>query len=422
MDVLISNVLGDLALVLLVSWLAGALARKCGQSAVIGQILAGIAMGPSLLGQLPGHLTIRLFPHSVLPSLTVLANVAVVLFMFGVGYELDFNAMRHQRRATPLVAVSALLLPLGLGIAAVEAFRSRFNALGQPHSSHGFVLYMGVVLSITALPVLAAIIRERGIAGTRAGVTATTAASIMDVGAWLLLALAVSTAVHKAGRSPAVTLALLCAYAAFLLLGVRPALRWWMRRRVAVLSVQLPIALFLALGSAWVTASLGLHPVFGGFLAGLTMPSLDGKPEADVLRPLEQVSGMLLPLFFVITGLSVNIGAMGTDGLVVLAIVVAVAFVGKLGSAYPASRLGGLPPRESAGVAVLVCTRGLTELIALNVGLADLIISRQLFGVLVLMALITTVATAPLLALVRLPSPAVSRQSVPVPPASAGEP
>lgn len=116
------------------SWVAGALARKIRQPAVIGQIIAGLALGLSLLGRLPGHLTTRLFPHSALPSLTVLANVAVVLFMFVVGYELDFRNLRWQRRATPLVAAGALLLPLGLGIAAAEAFRSRYDALGQPHS------------------------------------------------------------------------------------------------------------------------------------------------------------------------------------------------------------------------------------------------------------------------------------------------
>jgi Kef-type K+ transport system membrane component KefB len=391
--------------VLLASWLAGALARKLGQPAVIGQILAGIALGPSLLGRMPGHLTARLFPDSVLPSLTVLANVAVVLFMFVVGYELDFRSLRAQRRAAPFVAFAGLLLPLGLGIGAAEVFRSQYNALGRPHSSHAFVLYLGVVVSITALPVLAAILRERGMAGTRVGVTATAAAAIMDVGAWLLLALAVAATVHKAGRPPAVTLALLCLFAALMLLGVRPALRWWLGQRASAGSIQLPIALFLALSCAWVTNSLGLHPVFGGFMAGLTMSRLGGNPDAGVLPPIKRISGMLLPLFFALTGLSANIGALGSGALVVLAIVVAVACVGKLGAAYPACRLGGLAPRESAGVSVLVNTRGLTELIALNVGLTDLIIGRQLFTVLVLMALITTVATGPLLTLTRVPLP-----------------
>jgi Kef-type K+ transport system membrane component KefB len=242
----------------------------------------------------------------------------------------------------------------------------------------------------------------------------------MDVGAWLLLAVAATE--HKVGPPPVVTLVLLCVFAALMLLGVRPALRWWLRRHASVLSIQLPIALFLALCGAWVTASLGLHPVFGGFIAGLTMPSLDGNPDAEVLRPMEQISGMLLPLYFAMTGLSVSIGTLSSDAFVVLAIAVTVACVGKLAAAYPACRLSNLTPRESAGVAILVNTRDLTELIALNVGLTDLIIGRQLFTVLVLMALITTVATPPLLALARVPSPAVPRPGVPTPPATASEP
>jgi Kef-type K+ transport system membrane component KefB len=421
-DALIGDAIGDIAVVLLVSWLAGALARKVGQPAVVGQLLAGIALGPSLLGRLPGHLVIRLFPNSVIPSLTVVANVGIVLFMFVVGYELDLRSLRAQRRVVPFVAFGGLLLPLGLGIAAAEVFRSRYNALGQPHSSQAFALYLGVAASITALPVLAAILRERGLAGTRVGVTATAAAGIMDVGAWLLLALAVAATTHKAGRLSAVTVALLCVFVALMLLGVRPALRRWLRQPALVLSIQLPIALFLTLGSAWVTASLGLHPVFGGFMAGLTMPSLDGTADAEVLRPMEQISGVLLPLFFVLTGLSVNIEALGFGALVVLAIVLAVACVGKLGAAYLACRIGDLTPRESAGVAILLNTRGLTELIALNVGLADLIISRQLFAVLVLMALITTMATAPLLSLARVSPPALTRPGVTAPPATSSEP
>lgn len=422
MDALIAAVIGDIALVLLASWLAGALARKLGQPAVIGQIIVGVALGPSLLGRLPGDPSTRLFPATALPAMTILANVAVVLFMFVVGYELNFSVLRGQRRAAPAVAVSALLLPLGLGIAAAEIFRSRYNALGQPHSSHAYVLYLGVVVSITALPVLAAILRERGLAGTRIGVTATTASAIMDAGAWLLLALAVASTDHAAGRPPAVTLALLVAFVLFMLFAVRPGLRWWLRRRSSVVSVQLPIALFLALGSAWVTASLGLHPVFGGFLAGIAMPRLDGTPDADVLKPVEQVSNILLPLFFTVTGLSVNIGALGSDGVIVLVIVVAVGVVGKIGAAYPASRLSGLNRRDSAAVAALVNTRGLTELIALNVGLADLIISKTLFSVLVLMAVITTVVTTPLLSLLKIRPPAVPQAEAQALPATAGEP
>ena len=422
MDILIADAIGDVALVLVVASLLGAIARRCRQPAVVGQILAGVLLGPSVLGHLPGHLTSRLFPHAALPSLTVLSQVAVVIFMFVVGYELDWRLLRGRHRAVTLVAASALVVPMGLGIWAALTFRSSLAALGEPHISHSFVLFMGVATSITALPVLAAIARERGIAGTTAAVTAASAAGIMDVAAWLVLAAALVGTTQKTSRPWPVTLLLISCFTAFMLLAVRPALRWWISRRRSVLSNQLPVALALALGSAWVTTSLGLHPVFGGFLAGITMPGLDGIPDTEILRPMEEIGGLLLPLFFVVTGLSLNIGALDRSALVFLAIVCAITSSGKLGPAYLASRAGGLGPRDSATVAALVNTRGLTELIALSLGLSAGLIDQRLFTVLVLMALIMTVVTTPLLSLVRMPatSPSVSeRHPVPPPPSSA---
>jgi Kef-type K+ transport system membrane component KefB len=406
-DLIVADVIGEVALVLVVSSLLGGLAQRCGQPRVIGQILAGILLGPTLLGQLPGHLTSHLFPSATMAPMNVLASVAIVIFMFVVGYELDLRTLREHRRAVPMIAGGALLVPMALGAGAVFAFRSAFAALGEPHRpSRSFVLFMAVAVSVTALPVLAAIVRERGIAGTRAGVTATAAAGIMDVLAWLVLAAALIGTVHEPGRPLGLTVALAAGFVAAMLLLVRPALRWWIARRGSLLSSPLPVALALALGSAWVTATLGLHPVFGGFLAGLTMPSLTGGPDAEVLRPMEEVGSLLLPLFFVVTGLSLNIGSLHGEAFAMLALICGIAVVGKMGPGYAGSRLAGLPPRDSAAVAVLVNTRGLTELIVLNVGLSDGIIGRQLFSVLVLMALITTLATTPLLSLIRLPAAA----------------
>jgi Kef-type K+ transport system membrane component KefB len=401
MENLTAEVIGDIALVLVISSLFGAAARRLGQPAVIGQILAGIFLGPSVLGHLPGHLTSRFFPHEVLPYLTVISQVAVALFMFGVGYELNRNSFREGYRTALLVAASALLVPMVLGSASVLVFRSSFAAIGQSDLSHSFVLYMGVATSITALPVLAAIMRERGISGTAAGVTATTAAGFMDVVAWIVLAAAMVGTAAKPGRSWPVTLLLVTVFAAVMALAVRPALQWWTGQSHAVFANRLPLALALTLGSAWVTASLGLHAVFGGLLAGLTMPSKDGAPDPDVLRPMEDVSGVLLPLFFVVTGLSVNVGALNGSAFLLLVVLMVVASVGKTGSGYVASRVGGLDRTEAATVAALVNTRGLTELIALNLGLTTGLINERLFSVLVLMAVLTTLMTAPLLSLIR---------------------
>ncbi len=410
MDILIADVIGDVALILVVSSLLGAVARRCGQPTVVGQIAAGILLGPSLLGRLPGHLTGRLFPHAALPYLTVISQVAVTIFMFVVGYEMDWGSCRRLYRPTLMVAVGALVVPLGLGCGAALIFRSGFAALGQSGFSHSFILFMGVAVSITALPVLAALIRERGIAGTTAGLTATSAAGIMDVAAWLVLAAALLGTADKPGRPLPVTLTLITGFVVLMLLVVRPALGRWVRRPGAVLANQLPVALALTLGSAWVTSWLGLHPVFGGLLAGFAMPSKDGTPEPDVLRPMEEVSGVLLPLFFIITGLSVNVGTLDSTALMMLAVLFTIASVGKIGPAYAASRVGGLARKDAATVAMLVNTRGLTELIALNVGFSAGLISHRLFNVLVLMAVLTTIMTVPLLRLIR-PATTVSAEA-----------
>jgi Kef-type K+ transport system membrane component KefB len=157
-------------------------------------------LGPSVLGRLPGHLTSRLFPSVALPSITVLAQVAIVIFMFVVGYEFDWGALSSRRRAVPLVAVFALVVPMFLGSGAALVFRSLFAAVGQPHESRSSVLFIAVAMSITALPVLAAIVRERGIAGSIPGMTATSAAGIMDVAAWLVLAVALAGTANEPGR------------------------------------------------------------------------------------------------------------------------------------------------------------------------------------------------------------------------------
>ncbi len=212
-----------------------------------------------------------------------------------------------------------------------------------------------------------------------------------------MLAAALAGTGHATDHPWQVTTALLALFVAGLFLIVRPVLAWWFRRSGGLAAHQVTVALGLALSSAWVTASLGLHPVFGGLLAGLAMPRREGVPDAAVLRPMEQSAGLLLPLFFVTTGLSFNVGSMDGNGGVLLALIVSIAVLGKIVPAYAASRVSGLAPRASARVAALVNTRGLTELIVLNVALAAGVIGRELFTVLVLMALVTTLMTGPLL-------------------------
>lgn len=400
-DILAADVIGDVSIVIGASWLLGSLARKCGQPTVVGQILAGIALGPSLLARLPGHLTSHLFTTPAIPYIAVISQLAVAIFMFTVGYEIDLRGLRGRGHAAPLIAASALLIPMALGSSLTVTAGHMFASLGMTHvASRPFVLFIGVATSITALPVLAAIVRERGLAGTTAGAIATTAAGIMDVTAWLVLAAALIGTKAAGSRPLLMTILELAGFAAFMLVVVRPALRWWIRRPGALLSNQVPLALVLTAGSAWVTGSLGIHPVFGAFVAGLVMPGTSEGPDAEVLRVMEQAGGLLLPLFFVVTGLTVNIGALNGSAIILLAIFVACAVVGKIIPAYGTARLCRLDRRQSATIAALVNTRGLTELIALNVGLSAGIINQKLFTVLVLMALITTMVTDPLLTLI----------------------
>lgn len=200
------------------------------------------------------------------------------------------------------------------------------------------------------------------------------------------------------------TVLLLAGYVLVTLVVVRPALRIWLRRSNALLANKVPVAVIVATGSAWATAALGLHVIFGAFFAGLMLPRLsDGTPDADLLRPVQEAGGILLPVFFVISGLSVNIGALRPQDLVLFGVLCVLAVAGKIGASFLAARMTRLSVKDSVVIGVLLNTRGLTELIALNVGMQTGIIHQRLYTILVLMALVTTLATGPLLTLARFP-------------------
>ncbi|MFD4600581.1 cation:proton antiporter [Streptomyces sp. NPDC058464] len=407
-------VLAAIAVAAFTCALFGAAARALRQPPVIGQILAGIALGPSLLGRLPGDPAASLFPAHVLPFLAMLGQVAVTVFMFSVGHELTAHRRQAAGRAVVTVTVGALAVPMGLGAATAVLGRTGFGSAGETAAGSGtFVLFMALAVAITALPVLAAIVRDRGLDGTRAGTVALASAGLMDAVAWFALAaitLGAGTTAgrHSGAKEVGLRIVLLLALAAALLGVVRPLLRRWMRSSVTV-PYHLPVAFALAAGAAAATTALGLHAVFGGLLAGAAMPHLHEGPEPDsvpssgrapvpfLTAAIHAVEHLFLPLFFVTTGLALDVGSLRLDDFVLLAVLCAVACAGKLGGGYLGARVGGLPRQASATVAVLLNTRGLTELIALNLGLASGIIHKRLFTVLVLMAVITTLMTSPLL-------------------------
>ncbi len=403
-DVLMIHVVVGCAVILGLGYALGALCRRLRQPEVIGQIAAGVALGASLLGRFWPQLSGELFPPQVVSYLNVVSQVALVLFLFSVGYELDLRVLRSRRRVVPIVAAAAFVVPMLAGGSSVFVFGSLYRDAGAGEHRGAFMLFIAVALSITALPVLAGIVGERGIGRTRPAVVALAASGVIDGVGWLALTAAVlmDGASSPAGLSMPVTLLLFVAYVLLMVFGVRPLLRRWLRRPGVGAAVRVPLIAALAMASAGATAALGLHVIFGAFLAGLIMPrTAEGSPDAKLARPIEQAGSLLLPVFFVVAGLPVNLGGLTGSNLVLLLVVCTLALLGKLGGGFLGARLAGLPRHEAAAVGAMLNTRGLTELIALNIGLQDGLIGRGLYTVLVIMALITTALTGPLLDLLR---------------------
>ncbi len=381
----------DIAVVLIAARTLGTVAQRLGQPRVIGEILAGIVLGPTLLGHLIGH---RLFPPSVLPSLTTLADVGLVLFMFVIGMGLDQTLVHGKGRVATGVAVGATVLPLALGCGL---------ALWLAHTyAHGrtlvFVLFFGTAVSATAFPVLARIITDRGMQQIWIGGLALASAAVIDVIAWTLLAIAVALA--STGGRNSWHILLVPGYVLLMLFGVRPLLQRLVgafERAGRLTPGMLSFVLIGLLTSAWATQWMQIHFIFGAFLFGVLMPRSDALVR-QILERLEQLAvQLLLPMFFVVTGLTVNLTALHLGTVGILAAILAVSIGGKLLGGYAEGRLTGIPHRGSAVLAVLVNTRGLTEIVILTVGLQEHVLNSQLYSLMIVMALVTTAMTGPLL-------------------------
>jgi Kef-type K+ transport system membrane component KefB len=411
--------LGVAAVVVLTSVLAP-VCRRLGQPVVVGQILVGVA-----LGALPRQLTRVVFPPVSLPFLMVISQIGLVLFLFCVGYEVDVRWCRARRRSVLAVSAGGFLAPMLLGGALAWLICGAGPWARTAGTARGpFLLFVAVAMSITALPVLASIIRERGLVATAPGGVALASAGLLDVIGWILLTVAVASA-HAGAMRADKLLIFLPGYLLGMLLVVRPALRRWMRspRSAGIRRETAVVALVLV--SACCTELMGLQLLFGALLVGLLMPRLQGGgADPGLLRAVEKTGSILLPVFFVVTGMSVRLGAMTKSYWILLAVVCAVAVAGKLGGSALAARASSMRWRDSLIVGALMNTRGLTELIVINAGWRAGIIGRPLYTVLVLMALITTALTGPLLALLRasaLPA-AVSAQVITPAVPAAGEP
>jgi Kef-type K+ transport system membrane component KefB len=398
----LSLLLLQLILIVLFARIFGGLFVKMGQPAVIGEMLAGIVLGPSVVGALfPGAFQF-IFPVDSLGALRMLSQVGIILFMFVVGMELDVAHLRRKADTAILVSHISILFPYFLGVVfSYFIFRS-FAPPNVPFLS--FALFMGIAMSITAFPVLARIIEERGLSGTFLGTTAITCAAVGDVTAWGILAFVVALAKFGGAGQSVVTIVLAIAFIGGMFFFGRPVLNRLIATRLPVSGIPsrgtVVGILVLVFCSALFTEVIGVHALFGAFLAGVILPS-NVVFRSHLREKLESFSStFLLPLFFAFTGLRTQVGLLQDwQGWLVCAGLVAVATLGKLGGSMAAARWTGMNWHDSFCLGALMNTRGLVELIVLNVGYDLGILSARVFAMTIVMALVTTAMTGPLLSL-----------------------
>ena len=407
MDVLLQNFQSPLArlllqfiVIILATRILGMLFRRFGQPSVIGEIAAGILLGPSLLGWLWPASAKFLFPASSLGTLQLFSQIGVCVFMFVVGMELDLAQVRQRARAAIGISSAGIILPFALGAGAAFFLFKGFAVEGTAFPA--FALFMGIALSITAFPVLARILKERGLTHTPLGAMAITCAAAGDATAWAILAFVVAIAKATGLAATALNLALVLFFVALMLVVVKP----WLARRLPTHGEPgagvIAAVMMILTASALTTEVIGIHALFGAFLAGVVMPKQKEFHEHLIVR-LENFSGVfLLPLFFAFSGLRTDLSVLddSSDWLICIGII-ALAVLGKLGGTFLAARLAGMNGRDAFALGALMNTRGLVELVALNIGYDLGILSPRIFAMLVLMALVTTFMTGPLLRLAR---------------------
>jgi Kef-type K+ transport system membrane component KefB len=380
----------------------GALMRKLGQPLAVGEMIAGVLLGPSIFGAFFPTWHATLFPKASMTIIFAVAQVGIALYMFLVGVEFRIDLLRPRAPSALSVSAAGILVPFVLGglvALAIHADGVMFRPAVTPGQAF---LYLGAAMSITAFPMLARIVQERGLAGTPLGTLALAAGSLDDAAAWCVLAVLLATL----GNDPMIAVAAIgggIAYTLLVVLALRPALRplgAQVERSGAMTHQMLGFVLVLAMLGSWFTDRIGIYAVFGAFVLGTAIPR--GRFADEVQRLLTPVTvGLLLPLFFVYSGLNTHIGLVNSWSLAGLAaLVLVVACVGKAVPCWLAARLHGEPPDRALAIGVLMNARGLMELIILNIGYERGIITQTLFSIMVMMALVTTFMATPIFELV----------------------
>ena len=393
---LTNQILIQLIVILLTVLVFGSLCKRIGQPRVIGEILVGLALGPTLLGAIFPHVEATLFPSSALPTLQTLGDIGLILYMFSLGTHIDTPAMLKQSRKATVVSLSGVLLPLILG--GVFSFFLYPGLSGSKANVVSFTLLVGTAMAITAFPVLARLLEERRMLSTQIGTLALLCAAIDDIIGWSLLAIVIAI-VHATGAASLVLmLAFLALFIGVMLAVVRPLLSFAEQHLKSKLTL-LALTVVLLLLSAYATSAMGIHPVFGAFLMGTILPRK--KVFVEQVQSIDQVNNLLfLPLYFVYNGLRTHIGLINSPVLwIICLLVLLVACLGKILGGSLSLKAFGASWKESFTLGTLMNTRGLVELIVLNIGLDLGVISPTFFAMLVIMAVVTTMMASPLLSL-----------------------
>ena len=391
------HVLSALTAVIVCGAILAKLCRWIGQPPVIGQVLAGIALGPSLLGRISLDAQQALLPAEAIPLLGVLAQFGIILYMFLLGLELDTEQIRQNARPTLIISASSIAVPFLLGGIMAVLLHSQLSS--PDVAIVPFALFVGVALAVTAFPVLARILHDRGMQATPLGTLALSCAAVNDVIAWCLLALVVGVAQAKLGSALGV-IAGAVVFIGFMLTVLRPlARRFATRVETTDQSRQVMTIVFLALLLCALMAEwIGIHAIFGAFLLGVIIPHDSRIARSFTMKLEDLVTVVFLPAFFAFTGMRTQIGALHTvNDWLFCGLIIVVATVGKVAGTALAARATGMPGREAGRLGALMNTRGLMELIILNIGLDLKIISPTFFAMMVIMAVATTMMTGPLL-------------------------
>lgn len=395
----LATLLLQIMIILVLARILGLLCRKIGQPAVVGEIIAGIALGPSLLGLYFPGIAAFIFPVSSLNSLQMLSQIGLMLFMFMIGLEMDLQKLRQSAREALVISNASIIFPFLLGILAAFFLYTEFAPAGIGFLP--FSLFLAISLSITAFPVLARIVKEKQLTGTPIGYMVITCAAVNDLAAWCLLAFVITLVKATSYSGSLTTVLLSIGFVVLMIRWIKPALRVLATKQVKdgkLAPAAFALFFILLVAAAFIAECIGIHALFGAFMTGLIIPSEWKLREALYDKVADIALFLLLPLFFVFTGLRTSIGLINTAHLwMICGFIILLAICGKFLGSMAAARFVALPWKTSLQIGALMNTRGLVELVVLNIGYDLGVLSPQIFTILVIMALVTTLMTGPAL-------------------------